>query len=874
MLLNRLFGSLFALLLAACGQGHFISDDAYRATVEADLAAKRQVLSDGDLFGVLDGLLSTPEREAMTFLYAYMPLGDIVDCTPEYHLENYRLSEQARRAMPWGKTVPEELFRHFVVPVRVNNENLDDSRRVFYEELAPRVRNLSMYDAVLEVNHWCHEKAVYTPSDARTSSPLATVRTASGRCGEESTLLVAALRSVGIPARQVYTPRWAHTDDNHAWVEAWADGKWYFLGACEPEPVLNLGWFNAPASRGMLMHTKVFGRYTGGEEVVSTTPNSTEINVTANYADTASVCVVVTDTEGRPVPGAKVEYKLYNYAELYPVASRTSDAEGRSSLSAGLGDLVVWASREGRFGFRKVTVGKDCKVVIPLENREGETFGIDLDLTPPAGRDLLPVVTPQQRAENDRRLICEDSIRKVYTATFPDRERAGRFALEHGLDSTAVIPLLIASKGNHAVVSGFLADAARGGYAPRAVELLETLTQKDLRDITREVLDDNIRNTAPDADAQLVLCPRVGNEMLTPYKAFLRETIPNELADKFRRDPASLVTWCGQHVLLCDSLNTPRILISPQGVWRSRRADAISRDIFFVAVARSLGIAAWKDAVTGKVRYRHEGRDFEADFGREVRASAPEGVLKAAYRPIALLDNPKYYNHFTLSKSDGKGAFELLNYDETATWKSLLEKGTNVESGYYMLVSGTRLAAGNVLARIVCMPVEADKTARTELVMREDPGEIRVVGSFDSEARFLPAGQTEPQSILQTTGRGYFVVGILGAGGEPTNHALRDMAAKKEALEAWGRQIVLLFPNENAYRKFDPQEFPGLPRNITFGIDSDGSIRQMMAQNMKRPHGGRLPLFVIADTFSRVVFFSEGYTIGLGEQMAKVIGGL
>ena len=37
--------------------------------------------------------------------------------------------------------------------------------------------------------------------------------------------------------RQGYTPRWAHTDDNHAWVEAWVNGKWYFLGACEPEPV-------------------------------------------------------------------------------------------------------------------------------------------------------------------------------------------------------------------------------------------------------------------------------------------------------------------------------------------------------------------------------------------------------------------------------------------------------------------------------------------------------------------------------------------------------------------------------------------------------------------------------------------------------------
>ena len=186
-----------------------------------------------------------------------------------------------------GKNVTDELFRHFVLPIRVNNENLDDSRKVFYGELKERVKGLSMKDAILEVNHWCHEKVVYRPSDARTSSPLASVKTAYGRCGEESTFTVAALRSVGIPARQVYTPRWAHTDDNHAWVEAWADGEWYFFGACEPEPVLNLGWFNAPASRGMLMHTKVFGRYNGPEEIMLETPNYTEINVIGNYAPTA-----------------------------------------------------------------------------------------------------------------------------------------------------------------------------------------------------------------------------------------------------------------------------------------------------------------------------------------------------------------------------------------------------------------------------------------------------------------------------------------------------------------------------------------------------------------------------------------------------------
>ena len=236
-----------------------------------------------------------PETNYLNFLYKYMALPDKTDYSKAFYEENIALTLQARREMPWGKTIPEREFKHFVLPVRVNNENLDESRKVFYAELKNRVKHLSMKDAILEVNHWCHEKVTYRPTDGRTSSPLASVCTAYGRCGEESTFLVAALRSVGIPARQVYTPRWAHTDDNHAWVEAWADGKWYFLGACEPEPILNLGWFNESASRGILMHTKVFGDYDGPEEVMSKTPLYTEINVISNYAPTAEVKVVVVD---------------------------------------------------------------------------------------------------------------------------------------------------------------------------------------------------------------------------------------------------------------------------------------------------------------------------------------------------------------------------------------------------------------------------------------------------------------------------------------------------------------------------------------------------------------------------------------------------
>ncbi|MCX6270879.1 MAG: transglutaminase-like domain-containing protein [Bacteroidetes bacterium] len=84
----------------------------------------------------------------------------------------------------------------------MNNENLDSFRTVVYPELKQRVKGMSLHDAALEVNHWCHEKVTYRGSDSRTSSPLATIRTSYGRCGEESTFTVAALRAVGIPARQ------------------------------------------------------------------------------------------------------------------------------------------------------------------------------------------------------------------------------------------------------------------------------------------------------------------------------------------------------------------------------------------------------------------------------------------------------------------------------------------------------------------------------------------------------------------------------------------------------------------------------------------------------------------------------------------------
>lgn len=871
--------SLF--ILTSCSKpAHFITDETYRAEVESDFQAKQKELPNGDLFAVFNSEMTPEEKEALTFLYAYMPIGDITDYSGEFYLKNIRSSFQAREEMPWGKDIPEDIFRHFVLPVRINNENLDESRMVFFGELKDRVKDLSLYDAVLEVNHWCHEKVIYTPSDARTSSPLASVKTAYGRCGEESTFTVAALRSVGIPARQVYTPRWAHTDDNHAWVEAWVGGKWYFFGACEPEPVLNMGWFNGPAYRSMLMHTKVFGKYYGPEDVMERTKGYTEINVIDNYAPSAKANVKVTDANGAAVEGALVEFKIYNYAEFYSVARKTTDSEGLCDMTAGKGDMLVWASKDGKFGYGKISFGKDEQITIALDKTGGNLEAVELDIVPPVDGTIPAEVTDEQKEKNAIRLHQEDSIRNKYVATFYTEEKAASLAKELNTDEAKTKEYMIASRGNWMELEKFLRETP-AEKRNLAMELLGVVSAKDLRDTPASVFADHLNNT-PAVDSELfveyVLNPRVSNEFLTPYKGFALSNVDEGTRKAVQENPAQLVDWVKQNITIKEDLNPQRIAIMPMGVWKSRVADKHSRDIFFVAAARSCGVPARIEPVAKKVQYYQNGW-VDVDFEAAVQSNAKQGKVVASYAPIKALQDPKYYSHFTIAKLLDNGKLQTLDFESANgadmgagnTWSALLKNPLTLDEGNYVLVTGTRMANGSVLSEVSFFSVEAGKTTQIKLEMRENLDEVQVIGNFNSENKFKPVNGDSETSILATTGRGYFVVAILGARQEPTNHAMRDIAAVKAELEEWGRGLVLLFPDEKGWNSFDPKEFGELPNTITYGIDVDNKIQNEIASAMKLANANNLPIFIIADTFNRVVFVSQGYTIGLGEQMMKVI---
>ena len=138
--------------------------------------------------------------------YGTLPLTDVFDADFSVFESIARQAVELRTTSPWCRDVDEDIFIHFVATPRVNNEPFVDSWPILRKELAERIAGMSAHDAVLETNYWCCETATYQTADERTLGPLGMLASGNGRCGEESTYLVTALRANGIPARQIYTP--------------------------------------------------------------------------------------------------------------------------------------------------------------------------------------------------------------------------------------------------------------------------------------------------------------------------------------------------------------------------------------------------------------------------------------------------------------------------------------------------------------------------------------------------------------------------------------------------------------------------------------------------------------------------------------------
>ena len=782
--------------------------------------------------------LELPRRRAMAFLRRCLPASDL-DCYPFglfLQFADHALS--LRERAPWCGALEEEIFLHYVLFPRVNDEDLSFHRALFFDALWPRVRDLpAPEERVLAVNRWCHENASYQLQDDRTASPLTVFRCGSGRCGEQSAFLVSALRSVGIPARQVYAPRWSHCDDNHAWVEALCDGRWRFLGACEPEPVLDRGWFNTAAARAMLVHSRLFGEgrsplhgpAVGGDGAVS------YYNQTARYAPTRPYTFQALLGDA-PAPGARFRLQILNESGYHTIASLTAGEDGRAQAELGLGDLHVLASLDGLLAEGDCAGGAVTLRLAPPT--AADTPRTSFDFRAPAAPDTAPAgLSEALRARRSEVLSRGNALRAARLASLAP-------------PPSPWADLLAAARGNAGEIRAFLS----GENAPNRVRFLRTLSDKDLRDASLPILEDHFTRLLPrspdtpeDVYWAYTACPRIALEPLTAW----REPLLRHLAG-WTGSPAALWSRLEEELEVRSARLYANLYCPPDRALAAGGCDGKSLRVLLIACLRALGVPARLRPLDGEPEIWREG-GFQP-----IRPQAT-GVLQLLWSGET---TPLYRQNWTLSRRTADG-WQLLDAAGERWQDAAL--ALTLPAGCYRLLLSTRLPNGNQFA--LRQDVILSENARRALTLRPRPFSLEdALCCQDLPA--LPARTLdgrETANLFQCTGPALFV--WLEEGGEPTEHVLNELL--DSPLGQLPIAITFLL------RGRDGLDHPTLSRvlerlpRIRVLLDDWGYDLELMARQLSRDPSTP-PLAVVCDGGGRAVYSVSGYQAGSVELLARV----
>ena len=869
-------------------------------------------------------LCSEEETLLIKFFYGTMPLRDAGEYPFEIFLSYVRHALWLRKTIDWCKKLPEDLFVHDVLYYRINSEDISDCRSFFYEQLKDRIVGLDEYQAAVEINYWCVEHATYEMADDRTAGPMTMYRSGKGRCGEESTFTVTALRSVGLAARQVYTPRWAHCDDNHAWVEVWVNGEWHFLGACEPEEKLDRGWFTGPAGQALLIHSRTFGDYAAGkrEEVIGRDGAVVCHNVTASYTKTRKLRIQVRKQDNTPAAHAQISVEILNMAEYFPAAVLETDEQGETSIRLGLGDIRLQARSEGKFVERYCNLAEDgvetadvdCAVTLVLKDSEAgmkdALSGVSAcewhlaKLCAPKEVVVRESVLSEEEVSRGTRRLADavklreerfDQLTRHAIAVHPEEEERMRVAGENAEELTAFL-----EKDDN----------------PDRKKLLDSLTKKDNKDLRAEVLEDHLSakrgSWSEDIHVQDLLCPRIWLEEIGAYRSYICSVLTAQEQEAFVSNPELIWNYVNQNITDIPEEEYNTLCASPIGCLKLKMGSTVSRTILFIAICRSLNIPARLDKSLMLPEYWADGA-FHVPVSR---AQASKGTL--------LLRNIPgkewiYAQHWTLGRLE-KDHFVTMNHAGLVFEKETLELLLPV--GIYRLIAVKRLLNGDQEAAELLFAIEKEK--QTELYMPDFektdgvmPWEKVSVPDESQSCRKLQnknnSLREEIQScllrdILLQRADGTLssleklvsgkrsILAFLEIGAEPTEHVLNEVLALEKSAKGnskgIGCQLLFVLRQEKDLQQKTLQEVLALdagseieilydisggasdanaaPRTAT-GDTASGTLCGWQETAKRMGLAEKLPVLAAVRPDGTGIYGSCGYHVGSVELMVRIL---
>lgn len=294
-----------------------------------------------------------------------------------------------------------------------------------------------------------------------------------------------------------------------------------------------------------------------------------------------------------------------------------------------------------------------------------------------------------------------------------------------------------------------------------------------------------------------------------------------------------------------------------------RRADSHSRRIFAVALSRSAGVPARLEPGTGRPQYHADGVWHDMWFSDEVKPSGSVGYITFSSDrddPV-----PEYHVHFSLARiEDGK--YNTLDY---GYGRKLTEipKLIPLDPGMYMLTTGNRDDDGNVLASVTFFSLAPGE----EKTVAVRPRELEEVSAPSGKAdltgklRLISGELVTPLSVAD---KGLVFIWIE-PGREPTRHILNDLPRLKSEFDAWGGYFIILTDPDRTPPGFVADQISGIPESTLFAEDREMAFMRSVfgGGSVERP----LPVVLCCDSEGNILFSSEGYRIGTGEQILKKI---
>lgn len=818
------------------------------------------------------------EAEALKCLYASMPVSDAVDYSPELFLAYAKHGVYLWQEGPFAGQVPEDIFAGYVLHHRVNNENITDSRGFFYNKIIDRIKGMSMKDAIIDINYWCSEEATYQTTDGRTACAETVYTSAYGRCGEESTFAVSIFRTMGIPARQVYVPLWSHCDDNHAWVEVWCSGEWKFLGACEPEEVLNKGWFTNASSRAMMVHSRWYLPVTPEEDLVGKRKMSLVLNQLKRYALSTTLTIKVVDTEGNPVPKAKVTFEVLNYSCFGEVAVTHTNEEGIATFQTGLGSINIVAYGKPDYGkeaYGEILINtheqSECTIVIG-ENKETLDTWEEMHVMAPKDSPINRCVQSHEEIELGRKKTDAAAAKRLAkVAAFYNEEVAEKAIEGYTEEEKARLrEIMKQACGNQKEIAEFLTRPTEGNY-PESFKLtiLNSLREKDYLDTTADTLVEYCLQAVPyvndyseDIFVPYILCPRVDNEMIRPCRSFLNGWFTEDQKAELKQNPAKV--WEMVSGLITKSgVEYGNLITSVEGALTGGYASIITKKVVAAQILRFLGVPArlnpedhileiWKDGEFVALEQRPD-----VTSGRTAAIIVPESeeIVWTYFQnwTLARFEEGKYHT-LMMSPEGGEGVFgELAMFP-----------------GKYRIITSNRLPNGNIFAKK--MVFELKDGEKKEIILEQmeaQPSDLLEDNDITDFPLTKEDGTQCMVSDLVKDQKGLFI--WLEESREPTEHILNEIAQRSEKYQNL-EGAKLYFVIKDAKAKDDPTLKRTLTKvsNVEFLYDEFGADMSVLARRMYL-EPGKLPLIVIINENMMGIYGSAGYNVGTADMILKIL---